>query len=227
MGRILLIVRVRMRALEDCQLYAFVDTAYLSGRAPANVARALCDGGSDIVQLRAKAQTKDETRTLAQELAPIFSAAGVWFVVNDYPEIALEVGAPICHLGQEDFFDAGFKRKEEVHGVREGLKLGLSTHAPPQAERAIEAGADYVAIGPIYATGTKPTAKPVTLDYVKWARSNVRVPWFAIGGIDLQTVDAVVEAGASRICVVSAILNAPDISKACHQFKMRLPSRTL
>jgi len=102
------------------------------------------------------------------------------------------------------------------------LKIGLSTHAPAQAQRALDAGADYIAIGPIYATGTKPTAKPVTLEYVHWAAANVRVPWFAIGGINLQTIDAVLEAGATRICVVSAILNAPDAAKACAEFRKRL-----
>jgi thiamine-phosphate pyrophosphorylase len=86
----------------------------------------------------------------------------------------------------------------------------------------VDAGADYVAIGPIYATGTKPTAKPVTLDYVRWAAANVTVPWFAIGGVNLQTLDAVLAAGAKRICVVSAILNAADISKACAEFRQKL-----
>lgn len=84
------------------------------------------------------------------------------------------------------------------------------------------AGADYVAIGPIYATGTKPTARPVTLEYVRWAAASVRGPWFAIGGITLQNLDEVLAAGARRICVVSAILNAPDVTKACRAFRQRL-----
>jgi thiamine-phosphate pyrophosphorylase len=98
----------------------------------------------------------------------------------------------------------------------------LSTHAPAQAQRALHAGADYIAIGPIYATGTKPTAKPVTLEYARWAEANATVPWFAIGGINLQTIDEVLAAGAKRICVVSAILNAPDVAKACAEFRQRL-----
>ena len=101
-------------------------------------------------------------------------------------------------------------------------KIGLSTHAPAQAQRALDAGADYIAIGPVYATGTKPTAKPVTLEYVRWAAANVTVPWFAIGGINLQKLDDVLAAGAKRICVVSAILNAPDVAKACAEFRRRL-----
>jgi thiamine-phosphate pyrophosphorylase len=211
-----------MKLLADCKLYAFVDTAYLHGRAPAVVAQQLCDGGADLIQLRAKTSTPAEIRHMAESILPITQRANVGLVINDHLDIAREIGADICHLGQEDFFDAGFTRVEELKIQNEKLKVGLSTHAPAQAERAIAAGADYVAIGPIYATGTKPTAKPVTLDYVRWAATHVKLPWFAIGGINLQTIDAVLEAGAKRICVVSAILNAPDVAKACAEFKKRL-----
>jgi thiamine monophosphate synthase len=93
-----------------------------------------------------------------------------------------------------------------------------------QALRAIRAEPDYLAIGPVYATRTKPTALPVTLDYVRWAAANVSLPWFAIGGITLDNLDELLEAGARRICVVSAILNAPDVAKACQQFRERLTS---
>lgn len=206
-----------LRPLADCQLYTFVDTAYLHGRDAADVCCQLCDGGSDLIQLRAKNFSEDDIRRTAEKLLPITASAKVWLVINDHPEIARAVGAPICHLGQEDFFDAGHTDVLEL-----GMPIGLSTHAPAQAERAIAAGAAYVAIGPIYATGTKPTAKPVTLDYVRWAAANLTVPWFAIGGINLQTIDAVVQAGAKRVCIVSAILNSPNIAKACADFKQRL-----
>jgi len=102
------------------------------------------------------------------------------------------------------------------------LKIGLSTHSPDQAKRALAAGPDYIAIGPVYATGTKPTAKPVTLEYVRWAAENVKIPWFAIGGINLENLGDVLASGAQRICVVSAILNAPDVAKACAEFRKRL-----
>jgi thiamine-phosphate pyrophosphorylase len=209
-----------MKPLSDCKLYAFVDTAYLHGRAPEVVAQQLCDGGADLIQLRAKTSAPDEIRRMAEAILPITRRANVGFVINDYLDIAREVGAEICHLGQEDFFDSGNTHVSQLRA--EQLKIGLSTHAPTQAERAINAGADYVAIGPIYSTGTKPTAKPVTLDYVRWAKMNVTLPWFAIGGINLQTLDAVREAGATRICVVSAILNSADIAKTCAEFRKRL-----
>ena len=211
-----------MKPISDCRLYAFVDTAYLRGRAPEILARQLCDGGADVIQLRAKHSPATEISKMARAVAPVTKAAGVNLVINDHLDIAREVGAEFCHLGQEDFFDAGYRHTNELRDEKSRILIGLSTHAPAQAQRAVEAGADYVAIGPVYATGTKPTAKPVTLDYVRWAATNVTRPWFAIGGINLETLDAVLAAGAKRVCVVSAILNAPDVEAACATFKRRL-----
>jgi thiamine-phosphate pyrophosphorylase len=211
-----------MKPLADCKLYAFVDTAYLNGRAPEFVAQQLCDGGADLIQLRAKNSSPAETQRMAEAIAPVLRKANIGLVINDHIDIARAVGADICHLGQEDFFDAGHTHISQLTSANSRLRIGLSTHALAQAERAIAASADYIAIGPIYATGTKPTAKPVTLEYVRWAAAHVKVPWFAIGGINLQTIDAVLEAGAKRICVVSAILNAPDVAKACAEFRKRL-----
>ncbi len=242
-----------MKPLADCHLYTFVDSAYLNGRDVASVARQLCDGGSDIIQLRAKNSSSDEIRRMAGKILPITQRAGIPLVINDHLQIAQEIGAEFCHLGQEDFFDAGYthvsqlktrsSRGDEAHSNSEhgtqnaessqslltsaatNIKIGLSTHAPVQAERAVAAGADYIAIGPIYATGTKPTARPVTLDYVRWAaapQSGVKIPWFAIGGINLQNLDEVMATGAKRICVVSAILNSENIAQTCREFRKRL-----
>lgn len=233
-----------MKSLTDCRLYAFVDTAYLHGRAPELVAQQLCDGGADLIQLRAKKSTPDEIRCMAEKILPITQRANVGLVINDYLKIASATGAEFCHLGQEDFFDAGLTHVSQLKG-RDGspsrpsnfgmggalgeralpeVRIGLSTHAPEQAKRALAAGPDYIAIGPVYATGTKPTAKPVTLEYVRWAAMNVNIPWFAIGGINLENLDDVLAAGAKRICVVSAILNAKDVAKACAEFRRRLPT---
>jgi len=208
--------------LPDCRLYTFVDTAYLNGRDVAFAAQQLCDGGSDIIQLRAKNSSPDEIRRMAEIILPITQRAGVPLVINDHLQIAQEIGAEFCHLGQEDFFDVGFTHVSQLKTQNSKLKIGLSTHAPAQAGRAVAAGADYVAIGPIYATGTKPTAKPVTLEYVRWAAANVKVPWFAIGGIDLENLDEVLAAGATRICVVSAILNSTNLAQTCREFRSRL-----
>jgi len=211
-----------MKPLADCKLYTFVDTAYLHGRAPELVAQQLCDGGSDLIQLRAKIFSPEEIRHMAEKILPITKRANVGLVINDHLEIACELGAEFCHLGQEDFFDAGFTHVSQLSTINSKLKTGLSTHSPEQARRALAAGPDYIAIGPIFATGTKPTAKPVTLDYVRWAAENVKIPWFAIGGINLENLGDVLAAGATRICVVSAILNAPDVAKTCAEFRSRL-----
>jgi thiamine-phosphate pyrophosphorylase len=248
-----------MKPLADCRLYAFVDTAYLRGRAPELVARQLCDGGADLIQLRAKKSAPDKIRRLAEAVLPVTRRANVGLVINDHPDIAREIGAEFCHLGQEDFFGAGYTHVSQLKG-RDGspsrpsdfgrdaaprrpflgggtsvgrlggatppeVRIGLSTHSPEQAKRALAAGPDYITLGPVYATATKPTAKPVTLEYVRWAaapQSGVNIPWFAIGGINLENLGAVLAAGATRVCVVSAILNALDVTKACAEFKRRL-----
>src|SRR6185437_5444596 len=103
-----------MKPLADCKLYTFVDTAYLHGCTPEFVAEQLCDGGSDLIQLRAKNSTPDEIRRMAEKILPITKRANVGFVINDYLEIACETGADICHLGQEDFFYAGHIRVDQL-----------------------------------------------------------------------------------------------------------------
>jgi thiamine-phosphate pyrophosphorylase len=203
-----------MKPLAQCRLYAFIDAEYLRGRAPSAIALQLCAGGSDLIQLRAKKSSRAEILRMAREILPILREAGVGLVINDHGDVAGEVGADFCHLGQEDFADA----------KPPPTPFGLSTHSPGQALRAIDAEPAYIAVGPVYATATKPGARPVTLDYVRWAAANVKVPWFAIGGINLTNLDEVVSAGATRVCAVSAILNAPDIAQACRHFRQRLPS---
>jgi len=213
-----------MKPFSECRLYAFVDTAYLRERRPADVARQLCDGGADVIQLRAKSASPVEVQRMAETLLPIVESAGIGLVVNDHPEVALEVGAPACHLGQEDFFGAGHTHVSQVQSGGSRLQIGLSTHAPLQAERALTAAPAYLAVGPVYPTPTKPAVPAVTLDYVRWAAAHVPIPWFAIGGITLENLDQVLSAGASRVCVVSGILNAADPVKACQAFRNRLAS---
>jgi len=213
-----------VKPLSQCRLYTFVDTAYLHGRLPWELAKQLCDGGAELIQLRAKNSSPEQVRQMAQAILPVTTRAGVGLVINDLPAIAAETGAALCHLGQEDFFDAGHTHVSDFATLAPGVCLGLSTHAPAQAERAIAAGAQYIAIGPVYATETKPAARPVTIDFVRWVTAHVRIPWFAIGGITLHNLDDVLAAGARRVCVLSAILNAPDIVQACQQFKSRVLS---
>lgn len=226
--------RTLMKPLDQCRLYTFVDTAYLHGRDPVSLATQLILGGADLIQLRAK--NLDPT-TLAQLTLPLLQLCqnhGVHFVLNDHPEIALRLGAPLAHLGQEDFFDAGhshlptYLQSLNPNPTPHPLRIGLSSHAPYQAQRAVNAGAAYVAVGPVFATPTKPGRPPVTLDYVRWAAQHLPpTPWFAIGGITLDNLQSILDAGARRICVVSAILNAPDVTQACRTFRQRLDALPL
>ena len=225
-----------MRPLHECRLYAFVDTTYLGGRAPEFVAQQLCDGGADLIQLRAKESPPNEIRRLAEAILPVTRQAGIGLVINDYPTLAHEVGAEFCHLGQVDFFGAGYTHVSQLteamnsrrapggmHQVRgPHVKFGLSTRTTEEAGLAVAAGAEYLGVGPVYPTGTKPSAQPVKLEYVRWAAANLRLPWFAIGGITLDNLDDVLASGAQRICVVSAILCAADPAAACRKFKDRL-----
>ena len=211
-----------MKPLLDCRLYGFIDTAYLRGRQPELLAAQLCAGGADLIQVRAKQEQLPEIRRLALKVLNITRAAGVGLVINDHPALARELGVELCHLGQEDFFGAGFSHIDQLRPPESSLRIGLSTHRPEEAQRAVSAGAHYVAIGPVYRTATKPTAKPVTLDFVRWAASHLTVPWFAIGGITLENVDQVIAAGARRICVVSAILDAESADQRCRQFRAKL-----
>lgn len=211
----------------SCRLYTFIDLAWLGSRDPVETARQLCAGGSDLIQLRAKNSPPDQVRTLAEQILEVTDRAGVPLVINDHLAIALEVGARFCHLGQEDFFGAGHRQISDLKLPQGQLGIGLSTHAPAQALAAEAVGADYLAVGPVYPTPTKPSASAVTLDYVRWAAAHLQAPWFAIGGINLRTLDDVLAAGAERVCVVSAILQAPNPADACHEFKKRLTSARL
>lgn len=212
------------RSLQDCRLYTFIDTAYLTDRSPVELAKQLCDGGSDIIQLRAKNLSPDAIQKMAESIAPITESAGIHLVVNDHPAIAQSLLAPFVHLGQEDFFGGGYQNITNLFPKNPHHQLGLSTHNSDQCRQAIDAGANYVAIGPIYATKTKPFAKPVTLDYIRWAAAYVKIPWFAIGGINLKTLPEVLLAGAKRVCIVSAILRHERPEKACRTFRRLLPS---
>ncbi len=209
-----------MKPLADCRLYAFVDSAYLNGHTPAELAQQLCDGGADILQLRAKDWPEERIRQTAGDILPITRAAGVPLVINDHWQLACDLGAEICHLGQEDYFESRAIPQPSTLNPQ----LGLSTHAPAQAERAMQTNAAYLAVGPVFPTPTKPGRPGVTLEYVRWAAANIDRPWFAIGGITLENIDEVLAAGARRICIVSAILNAANPAEACQRFHEHLAS---
>jgi len=169
-------------------------------------------GGVDLVQIREKSLPDGELLCALERVRALTSRLGVQLVVNDRPDLAALVGADFVHVGQDDVPVAAARRF--VAGV------GQSTHTPAELE---EAEADYVGVGPVYATPTKAGRPAVGLELVRHAAAHARVPWFAIGGIDAANVGDVVAAGAGRIAVVRAIGEADDPERAAHELRSCLP----
>ena len=165
-------------------------------------------GGVDIVQLREKDVSDANLLRVLEEARAVTRRLGVPLVVNDRPDLAVLVGADYVHVGQDDL---------PLRAVgRFGIPAGLSTHSPEELERA---EADYVAVGPVFATPTKPGRPAVGLELVRHAAERAPAPWFAIGGIDRTNVAEVVAAGARRIAVVRAIGDADDPEAASRELR--------
>ena len=207
--------------IAPCRLYGFVDTAYIGKRDPGAVARHLIAGGVDILQVRAKKSSHAERVGMGVKVVTVASEQGVPVVINDDVDAAFETGADGVHLGQEDWSRLG-GRAERLQRLANMRIVGLSTHSLDQALAAERDGVDYIGVGPVFATGTKPGVKPVGVELVREVAGRVTVPFFAIGGITPANVEQVLEAGATRVAVVSAILQAPDVAKAAEAFKKRL-----
>ena len=168
-------------------------------------------GGVDLVQVREKELTDRELLPVLEKARAVTRRLNVPLVVNDRPDLAVLVEADFVHLGQDDI---------PVDAARSfGLPVGLSTHAPREID---EAEGDYIGVGPVYATPTKEGREPVGLELVRYAAEHAKVPWFAIGGIDMKNIEAVVDAGATRVAVVRAIGDAPDPERAARELRQAL-----
>jgi thiamine-phosphate pyrophosphorylase len=208
------------RTLNTCRLYTFIDTAYLRRRDPLQTMRQLIAGGADIVQLRDPALRGGDLRAtldLARHLARIARAANVLFIVNDSVEIARLSGAHGVHLGQEDLQRTSVTAARHILGAR--AIVGISTHSLAQAIDAERRCADYIGVGPVFPTATKPKAKPVGLKLVTQVAEKTRLPFFAIGGVTRKNAPKVFIAGARGIAVVSDILCAADVADATRDLK--------
>jgi thiamine-phosphate pyrophosphorylase len=179
------------------------------------VLRAALRGGVDLLQLRDSTLDDDGVLRESARFMALAAETGARFVLNDRPDLAAACGADGVHLGQDDMTPAAAR---EIVGP--DAIIGRSTHAPEQgAEAAADPDVDYVSIGPVWPTPTKPGRPAAGIEYVRWAAANVDKPWFAIGGVDEATVHEVVAAGASRVVVVRAILDAADPSGAAARLR--------
>jgi thiamine-phosphate pyrophosphorylase len=180
--------------------------------------RAALGGGVDIVQLRMKNGSDDEILAAARRCARACAAHGALFVLNDRPDLVADAGADGVHVGQDD---ASVAEARTIVGPQR--LVGLSTHSPQQVDAANRAGVDYIGVGPVHETPTKPGRPAVGLDLVRYAATHATVPFFAIGGIDAGNLASVRAAGARRVAVVRALTEAADPRHAARELRARLP----
>ncbi|MGH2915719.1 MAG: thiamine phosphate synthase [Solirubrobacteraceae bacterium] len=166
-------------------------------------------GGVGIVQLRVKTGSDAEIMAASRRFAAACHAHGALLLINDRPDLAVATGADGVHIGQDDM---PVGRARRVVGAER--LVGLSTHTPAQVDAACAADVDYIGVGPVHATPTKPGRAPVGLELIRHAAAHATVPFFAIGGIDAGNAGAVAAAGARRIAVVRALTEAADAQAA-------------
>lgn len=203
----------------DYTLYLATDRRFLRGRPLEEVVAEAVAGGVTMVQLREKELTAGETYALGRRLLQATRAARIPLIVNDRLDLMLALGADGVHLGRSDLPLAEARR---ILGP--GKILGYSANRPEHLEQALAAGADYAGIGPVFSTGTKTdTAPAIGLDGVRQLTSlGGTFPCIGIGGIGADTCGAVVAAGAAGVCVISAILGAPEPGMAARQFRQAI-----
>ena len=196
------------KILSNCRLYGIVDMGYTAPEQVEARTHALIDGGVRIIQLRAKGVEQARIRTWAIAMQAICRERGAIFVLNDYPEMAAEIGADAVHVGQD-----GGSLAEVRRVVGEGVLVGRSTHSLEQAMQARQEGADYIGFGPLFPTGTKPGRKSIGLADIAAAQEAAGdMPLFCIGGINETTLPSVLQAGAGRVVIVSWLLQQEDIA---------------
>jgi thiamine-phosphate pyrophosphorylase len=201
----------RRQRLNQARLYLICD------RPSRPFLDAALSGGADIVQLRMKDAPDAEILATAEVVAAACADHGALFILNDRPDLVEATGADGVHVGQEDAPVAVARG-----AVGSKRLVGLSTHTPEQIEAAAGAGADYIGVGPVYETPTKPGRPAVGLELVRFAAAHARVPFFAIGAIDTGNVAAVARAGARRAAVVRALTLAEDPAWAASELRARL-----
>ena len=212
------------KRLAKARLYGILDLGYIAEDSLERMAAQLCEGGVDIVQLRAKGRDECAIEEMANRVAPILRDAGVPFIINDFPELAPSVGADGAHVGQDDFSvdNARWRAGRALAGEVPLPIIGKSTHSVEQAIAAAAEGADYIGFGPLFPTPTKAGRAAIGMGDIARVHELVSVPIFCIGGIKLKNLAEVIAAGAQRVVIVSGILQARDVAAYCREAKARL-----
>jgi thiamine-phosphate pyrophosphorylase len=198
-------------------LYVITDSALPPGRPHVEIARAALAGGADAVQLRDKGAAQNLCAAAA-EIQPLARKFGAVFIVNDRVDVALVTGADGAHVGQEDLPARDARRILSRPAI-----LGVSCGTPQEARRAARDGADYIGVGPVFATATKPDAgKAIGLEGLAAIVAVAGIPVVAIGGIDHENVAAVIRAGAAGAAVIAAVVGAPHMAAAARALTTRI-----
>lgn len=199
-------------------LYVITDPALSRGRSHVEIARAALEGGADAVQLRDKSSTGSNLSLWSREIQPLARKFGAVFTVNDRVDVALVAEADGAHVGQEDL-----PAREARRLLPRPRILGVSAGSLEEARRAEKDGADYIGVGPIFPTATKPDAgEALGLDRLAAIAAAVSIPAIAIGGITLENIASVFAAGAAGAAVVSAVVSAEDMAAAARALKRRV-----
>jgi thiamine-phosphate pyrophosphorylase len=206
-----------VKPLTSCFLYGILDLGYVAADDLSRVTAELVRGGVDILQLRAKEHSKAEIVRWAEAILPLTRAAEIPLIINDHPDLLREVDAEGCHVGQEDFSVA-----EARQAAGRICLVGKSTHSMEQGRAAQREGADYIGFGPLFPTGTKPSAKAIGLSGIRTLHEQVPLPIFVIGGVKFKNLREIIDAGAKRVCIVSDLLLAVDVAKQTAQIKLAL-----
>ena len=195
-----------MSVLSECRFYGSIDLGYVQESDITHVAEQMIEGCVDMIQLRGKGKSLDELTGYAARLHEITARSSTPLIVNDHAEIASRVPVEGVHVGQDDDSIEVARRK-----ARRIVLIGKSTHSLDQALAAQHEGADYIGFGPIFATPTKPDYAPIGLADIKRVHADVSLPIFCIGGINIGNLQSVIDAGAKRVVMVSALLKAHSI----------------
>jgi thiamine-phosphate pyrophosphorylase len=212
--------RSRLDRFKESSLYV-ISCAPNVGDSYDRMTEAVCAGGAQIFQLRDTVMTVQERYAVALRVRAICASHGVLFIVNDDLALAMAVEADGVHLGQEDLPIPAAKSVIKRSGLTDFL-IGCSTHALDQARKAEQEGADYIGIGPVFSTPTKPLYQAVGLDLVKTVTQNVQTPHVAIGGIDATNVNEVLSAGANRVAVVRAVCGSKNAETSARQLRSQI-----
>jgi thiamine-phosphate pyrophosphorylase len=202
--------------LLPARLYGIVDLGYAAPGDLVHITREMIAGGIDVIQLRAKGHEESDIEHWSRQLLPLCRDAGVPFFINDHAAIAAVIGSDGVHVGQDD------ATMDEVRAiVGDDMLVGRSTHSVEQAAAAAaDSRTDCIGFGPLFATPTKPTYRPIGTEEIRTVHeAHSDLPIFCIGGIKKENLPDVVAAGAKRAVIVSGILQAPDIAAYVRESK--------